>query len=815
VVAVLLASPDAQALSGWTGLAGTLPAGPRAGVVATPSRAWFFSGTDRIEYDLVSERVVGTSDLRAVAGWPPELAEVTAATPLDATRLLFVHQQKDATGAIATVAQVLTTADDRWSPVDASLGEALGMVEIDALVCVGDDLYLFSGSEFIVYSLVQHDFTKRAATSTWEGWPAEWSAGITCALLVPDLGTCYFRGVEYLWSTDAGLGRVESYGVVPGRNVQSDAPNVSRKRPTLPQSTTPAVATTHGNAPVASATDEPAPAPAAAKPAAVADGSGYWEDFEAITPNDQAWHEFSSQVLQNWDWLAAGYDLVSLDPRFNNSEDKKRSAIQLSLSRQRAEGSGKWLKQWGTRYMSGSGLDIKGTNSIVTSQKDFAGAFGVSASAVGGMEGVAFTASAAYQQVNTASNGSSEVMVFNRATVKTVTVAMDLTWHDYSSNKDYRQRLEPEFRAAIAALPAPASLPSVMASQLKKGEPMPAGLQQLRPAYDALIATYGTHFSKEVTFGGQYIEVNRVSRETFAKSRMDAFQFQAALRVDAKAATVGGGAGVDVKQSNSSSGSSERGSTEIWATGGGNSPDRNEWAKGVASDLAPVSMKFAMLSELLVPQFFPGDKALSSKKKVLELMISQHMLDLAEPDRFGTDFWSAASGTKSAGEPVYIEVSVTDMVCTGQGRNEPGDVSEYYGKIFVDVFSAESRRKFEYGTCWEVGSGSSAIDMGTNAVNPINWTKVAGGTEPHWRDGTIRMWGEMHESEGASGIFDGAVKDTDLDNFAYTNTPAKIDLDQVLTGQKAVAGQLAFTSSSGDAVTVYFTVKKVPAPAAR
>ncbi|CAN5820934.1 hypothetical protein BH10BAC2_BH10BAC2_44120 [soil metagenome] len=449
----------------------------------------------------------------------------------------------------------------------------------------------------------------------------------------------------------------------------------------------------------------------AAAPVAVTDGYlDNYEDYTKNLGNDAMW---LVQPMPGLDWLGAGFDILRFDP-LNPNETKNRKLLRgivITNSGERGGNKAQYLKPYGAAFSSvNSGSDID-SNAWVSTYKEFSSSFSVGASgSVKVPEAGGGSLSGSYSEMSSASLGTESIYYFSKVIRRIHELDLEVTWRDENSGQRYKQKLNPNFKDDIAALPVMnGTIPNVDISAMQKGKPLPGGLDQLKMKYLDFIAKYGTHFASHVGWGGQYISRTQIKRSDYEASRMNKVDFTAQAEATIKKVKVGGEVkfGNSEGQSNTNSKSVFR--RQIYVQGGVGETDEDKWRDKVDLTPAPVEIFFTPYADLLTKELFPNDASIEKKSRLLKIFTEKYLVDnMRAPVESKNDFFRdlpdlATPGSISVkdGGGYDMQFSITYEL---NGKSETKETGRYsIGRTMhleVPVDSKNIKLKVEYFTGW-------------------------------------------------------------------------------------------------------------------
>jgi len=359
----------------------------------------------------------------------------------------------------------------------------------------------------------------------------------------------------------------------------------------------------------------------------------YLDNFEDYTSQLNNDFEFSVKTMPGIEWLGAGFDILKYDPLNPNEAKNKKSfqAIILTNSGDRAGNKGQYIKPFGSRFNSISSGNTADSSSWVTSYRQFANSFSISVTgSVKIPELGGGSQSGSFSEMNNSSLGSESIYEFSKIARKIHDMELMPTWSDASGQK-YKQKLDGSFRADIAALPVIKNIPPIYIADMKKGQSLPANLEQIKYKYLDLISKYGTHYASRVAWGGQYVARVEVKRADYESSRMSKQAFLNSAEVTIKKVTAGRTVEWGSTEGNSSGTSKQVFRRQVYVQGGNGLTNQDEWEKKVEDAPSPVEMIFTAYADLLTKEMFPDDPDIESKSRLLKLFTEKYLIDNMRP----------------------------------------------------------------------------------------------------------------------------------------------------------------------------------------
>ena len=317
-----------------------------------------------------------------------------------------------------------------------------------------------------------------------------------------------------------------------------------------------------------------------------------------------------SQAFPNVQYVGAGYDLLFTDPTaYGDSTSQRISAFVLAPSGFFPDGQ--HMIPQGMVYLPGSSEFDDSDGTMVWSTSSLQQKFRVTVEGEVGVEDAAsFTTSTFYQRV-TNDLSSQQNFHYVQCHVKQLyTLAMQML----PGANFWPQFLSPAFQATVANL----------------------GTEE---SYLQLIANFGTHFAKSVSYGGNYFIDLTISASSWEHSSQDDVGFKAGVEGVVEGIKLGGSVGFETGQSSANAQGIGLMQQQLRA-GGGNAVDASfqDWQQNWQTNMIPVSVVFAPYTALLTAEYFPSDPAIDLKRmqlaQILMSYLQSHQLAAAAVPRF-------------------------------------------------------------------------------------------------------------------------------------------------------------------------------------
>lgn len=455
--------------------------------------------------------------------------------------------------------------------------------------------------------------------------------------------------------------------------------------------------------------------------------------------------------LPGLDWYGRSIDVLKLDfMEITASELPPKTVIQVVNSDNRAGTKQNMVKPHGSIFSTKSRGSDSMNKEWVESYADVTSNFSVNVNASVGVAKLGGgSLSASYSEMNNNKVGSKSVYFFEKVERTIQSLTMEMTWYGDSMDDRYRQKLDFGFREKVGNLPVPNSdVQAIRVESLRKNKPLPSSIQQYKDAYMEIIKLYGTHFITDVAYGGKFIKRYEFDQKTYENTRATKFDFQAQMKAKIKVVDVGAGGGFSTAEKVTIGGAAGTINSKVYSTGASGVTNKAAWSAALATDMGPVDVTITLHSDLLNDIFFPGDKNIEKKRKILEAITFQYIIDNAKkPVKSRGGFYNV---THKALEYVY-EVQVENIMPI----DTEGSGEELFGSISVD-FTGD---KYLASNIWHVGE-RSARNITKNSPLIIS-------TDPNVFDldenasGSFVVEGTLHEEDEDIKVFGEVIDDDD------------------------------------------------------
>lgn len=379
------------------------------------------------------------------------------------------------------------------------------------------------------------------------------------------------------------------------------------------------------------------------------------------------------------EWLGLGVDYLYLDPLDIGGSPTKERPLVLIPSKKTGGQEGKKQIPHGTDYKTIGGGSEHSYKSWVESYSDFTTNFGVGMSVSVGTPVGGGSLSGSYKQMNNTKMGSEEIYFTQTVERNLFNLNMDLTWRDRTTGKKSRQKLDFDFRDKIDELPVTGSIPNINANQMTKGKPLPAAIDRISSDYEAIIREYGTHFIGNVNFGGKYVAATRITKQDYEATRETEIAFKASANAKIKAVDIGGDVSFDYGTKNITGRKSGNLTTNKYVQGGSGETKFDTWNTSLKDRPVPIKVKLIPTYELLTKIFWPKDKDIERKQKILKLVTEKYLVDngLKPKNPDGTFF------TDPKAINYKYTMTVTGIKCTGMNNYKVGKEADVYGSMWA------------------------------------------------------------------------------------------------------------------------------------
>ena len=320
--------------------------------------------------------------------------------------------------------------------------------------------------------------------------------------------------------------------------------------------------------------------------------SGAIATVEILPPDIQTFQEPANPDGKTFPqiYFALGrcYDILTLDP-FNISHTATHHRVFAFYPGEAIEiedEAKQVLIPRSTSYIPGSkgSFNSESQTSILYTEADmqrlYAGAVGGIVTRLMGVF-LPFSLSTSYKTLKKERRQEKSIYAFTRA--EYVHYSLELNPNDWAN-----LHLDLEFQETVGRLPK----------------------ENNEVDYKQFIENFGTHFSAQVTFGGMVYQRIRLDESTYAVVAQQGANLEAEAKKIFKAKYS--------KESESSTYREIRDNSEELDFCGGDHPENiHDWFATVKSDPAPIKLELLPLHELLTPEYFPNDKSIIQKQRLL------------------------------------------------------------------------------------------------------------------------------------------------------------------------------------------------------
>ena len=308
------------------------------------------------------------------------------------------------------------------------------------------------------------------------------------------------------------------------------------------------------------------------------------------------------KLIPNIDYLGRCYDLVDTDPLNLGSSSKSESAIDIDVGESTANHTpdGIYIVPLGVKHRAPFAMSYETRSSVISSSFDFQQEFKNSVEANAEIPGVfEFSGSLSHKEITRQTETRKNSFVYSRAYQENHILTLAL------ENEKAPLKVTEEFSDAVAALP------------------FEDDYEEMRPAYEAFLRRFGTHFAKEIVLGGLAFQRTSGSSKTYLQSREaeDTLKAKASLQLEKVQAGVGAEQARREAAASDTAASLER--TALEFRGGTGSPNgiESSWIDSTHTHPAIVKSKMEPLSALLIERFFPKEDFIDEKQFLLNMAI--------------------------------------------------------------------------------------------------------------------------------------------------------------------------------------------------
>lgn len=320
----------------------------------------------------------------------------------------------------------------------------------------------------------------------------------------------------------------------------------------------------------------------------------------------------------NIDFLGCGYNILEIDPTgLDSGSGKKNPVFNLDEDTPMKRPVGQeFLIPEGTFFSSiGSGKSLS-TTAVQYTAYEYKSSFNISLGFDIGIDKLlSSTLSAAFQHFE--------------ETIQTTTSLQTYTSSEYQignieirNEDDQSLKLTNSFITAIEGLD----------TTFDKLKPEP---------FYQVIEKFGTHYSKQVTFGGRLLQEIFMTQETYQELSANGFNIKQGAKGTFEGITVGKDIEAGIKNQDKFNELTSEGQTNVRHVGGKQNKITADYVDEVEENPGAVNFHFEPLSALLTPEYMTKNiDQLAQKQEALSCAIKTYCQDNGEiPERFSNDEW--------------------------------------------------------------------------------------------------------------------------------------------------------------------------------
>ena len=382
-------------------------------------------------------------------------------------------------------------------------------------------------------------------------------------------------------------------------------------------------------------------------------------------------------MLKNIDYLGRGYNILTIDPyTFSGEGASKRYVFDIDASdNTKPIPDGSALIPKGTEYHSEDQAQSATHTDYLYSDYDFQSTFSHEVSTSIGIPGLfSFSSSSAYKQFKREVGSTENLSTYTKVELKDYSVEI--------VNADHKEELPLSRLFANDVLDLPEKYDA--------------------EEYKAIIETYGTHYAKNVIFGGRASQSIIMSKTTYSSLTREGIDITLGAQGTFKGVTGGGSGGLSEEEQKEFNRETRSGQSSVLYVGGQPNEDLTEFLKSIASNPAPIGLYLESLDELLTDYYFPDHDSISEKQKNMRKAIVDYLETNGELNgRFSNNEWLLFDDKgiqfDTGDRP---SIAVFDDGCVVDIHNGGGNNNLYYriGNINSNLVNWIGRHGTKYDT---------------------------------------------------------------------------------------------------------------------
>ncbi|PLX00259.1 MAG: hypothetical protein C0593_01380 [Marinilabiliales bacterium] len=504
----------------------------------------------------------------------------------------------------------------------------------------------------------------------------------------------------------------------------------------------------------------------------------------AVRKNMEGFAVTTFNAAPDWKNIGKSIDITKIDPfDFSKTPAKDfpiHAALEMIPSDLHFGGPANiWYLPHGTNEQRSSNISrghATNTVTMVKSYNSYSREFGVSVAGSVGVAGMAAgSASASYRNKKTTEIGSERMMAFYTSQTISHSVSFDLDWQerDEETGKAIKKRqlLTIDFREAINKLTVPSRpITEIPISRVRKNGNLPEYLSRFKDQYYSIIEEFGTHYLNDVVFGGYYTKYTFITKEMVSNSNMSEYGVKTHVEGQIKAISASADLAIDVKTEEIKKYENYNLHLEERTSGGKGASDYDVWKEQVIDFPSLIQYTIYPMSDLLTEVFFPFDKDIEKKKKILDIVVNQYLVDHSyEIDHPSEEFAiryggpNDLSGTED--EEVTIKVELTHIKVNEGDGEESNPKLELYGNVEFGVYSDSQ-------SIWQkaiMSSGEGGPYMGVESYKwiglyPLNLKHTFTTTAKELANIKVSVWGKATDHDPTIMDKDDLIFDVQKDN---------------------------------------------------
>lgn len=416
-------------------------------------------------------------------------------------------------------------------------------------------------------------------------------------------------------------------------------------------------------------------------------------------------------MLKNIDYLGRGYNILTIDPyTFSSGGASKHYVFDINaFNNTKPIPDGTALIPNGTEYHSQDQSISSTQTDYLYSDYDFQSTFRNEVATSVGIFGLfSFSSSQTYKKYKQEVGSSEQLSTYTKVELKDYSVEI--------VNGDHEEQLP---------------LSHLFAKEVAN---LPAEYDDIK--YEAIIETYGTHYAKNVVFGGRASQSIVMSKNTYSTLTREGIDISLGAQGAFKGVTGDVSGGLSKEEQAAFNSETRSGQSSILYIGGHPNEDLNEFMKSVTSNPAPIGLFLASLDELFTDYYFPNDPHIVQKQKSMQQAIYNYLETNGEiNERFSSNEWLLFDEhgiNFDTGD--YPCVAVFDDGCVVDIHNGGGNNNLYYRIGFINNNLVNWVGK--HGTQYDTGNHPSIAALSDRHLVEIH--NGGGNNNLYYRIGKVK-----------------------------------------------------------------------------